>query len=129
LTTIKNKRWHCPPLILANIGKEGVKMKCISSAEMKHILNTEIPFDRLELNKGIYEFHEKDDMSLCVSMEDIEEDEGVVINDVLIFNVFVGDEYINIEGAYRKDGNNFVRANEGEDNLIDMLVTTWNKFV
>lgn len=104
-------------------------MKCISSAEMKHILNTEIPFDRLELNKGIYEFHEKDDMSLCVSMEDIEEDEGVVINDVLIFNVFVGDEYINIEGAYRKDGNNFVRANEGEDNLIDMLVTTWNKFV
>ena len=72
-------------------------MAKLSEKEMKQILQNEIPLESLEVDSGIWEFHEENDMSIGVSYEHI----GLGTHCVgYIFNLFVRGEYINISGVY-----------------------------
>lgn len=66
----------------------GVKM---TIKEMEQIIKTKIPFTELQKNNGIYEFYEKNNLSIGISYES--DDDG---NDIYVYNLFCNDDYINI---------------------------------
>lgn len=69
----------------------------LTEREMEQILQNEIPLESLEVDSGIWEFHEENDMSIGVSYEHI----GIGTHYVgYIFNLFIKGEYINIPGVY-----------------------------
>lgn len=71
-------------------------MAKITEKEMETILQNEIPLD-LEVDSGIFEFHECGNVSIGVSHEHI----GLGTHCVgYIFNLFVNGEYINIPSSY-----------------------------
>lgn len=82
----------------------------------KRIMN-EVPFSELEKNSGIFEFCEDSGKrSLGVSYEDSEDNK-----EVYIFNIFVGEEYINISGAGTKE-------NPLPEDVLYELSIQWNKY-
>ena len=71
-------------------------MAKITEKEMETILQNEIPLD-LEVDSGIFEFHECGNVSIGVSYEHI----GLGTHYAgYIFNLFVNGEYINIPSSY-----------------------------
>lgn len=91
--------------------------------KIKNSILTEVPFSSLEKNKGIFEFFEHGDnskgfnpenLSLGISYEDIDEEK-----DVYIYNIFAGEEYINISNRGSKE-------NPIPDEVLRELVETWN---
>lgn len=67
----------------------------MTRAELKHILETEVPLDELVIDSGIYEFHQDSTKSLGVSYE--HNDDG---RETYIVNVFSDGIYINVNGEY-----------------------------
>lgn len=78
--------------------------------EMENIFTMEIPLESLVVDSGIYEFHFEGDKSIGISYEHIE---GSL---VYIFNIFLGDEYINIGGEF-----------ESIYDAIETVTEEWNK--
>ena len=66
--------------------------------EMEKIFSSEIPKD-LEIDKGIYEFHSDGNKSIGVSYEHFL-DKNEEYSAGYIFNLFLEDEYINIDGVF-----------------------------
>ena len=92
---------------------EVCNMAKLTEKEMEQILQNEIPLESLEVDSGIWEFHEENDMSIGVSYEHI----GLGTHCVgYIFNLFVRDEYINISGEY-----------ESIFDAVKILTEEWNK--
>lgn len=87
----------------------------MTKKKLKDILD-EIPYNELVLDGGIYEFYTEDSLSMGISYEAFEEDPSIRI---YIFNIFVGDEYINISGSEPVI----------TDETINNLVRAWNKYV
>ena len=79
--------------------------------EMKNIFTMEIPLESLVVDSGIYEFHFEDDKSIGISYEHIEG------NLVYIFNIFLGKEYVNIDGEY-----------ENIYDAVEVVTEEWNKW-
>lgn len=72
-------------------------MAKITEKEMETILHNEVPLELIEIDSGIFEFHECANMSIGVSYEHI----GLGTHCVgYIFNLFVDGEYINIPNSY-----------------------------
>lgn len=86
--------------------------------KMKQILIDEVPWQEVteQKNKGICEFYEQNGKSLGISYEDIDDEK-----DVYIYNIFLGDEYINISNRGTKD-------NPITEELLNELVTEWNSY-
>lgn len=87
----------------------------------KDFIMKNIDFQLLVKNHGIYEFQISGDKSLGVSYEDMKEDDNSV-KAVYIYNLFCGDEYINISGYGTRD-------NLIPDKLLDELAERWNELV
>lgn len=87
--------------------------------KMKQIIIEEVPWQVLGWmkNKGIYKFHEQDGKSLGISYEDIDDEK-----DVYIYNIFLEDEYVNISNKGTKE-------NPITDELLNELVTEWNRVI
>ena len=79
--------------------------------EMENIFTMEIPLEGLAVDSGIWEFHVENNKSIGISYEDID---GKL---VYIFNIFVGDEYINIGGEY-----------ENIYDAVEIVTNEWNKW-
>jgi hypothetical protein len=91
----------------------GYNMAKMTEKEMKTILQNEIPLD-LEVDSGIFEFHECENVSIGVSYEHV----GLGTHCVgYIFNLFVNGEYINIPSSY----NNIYEATK-------VLTDEWNRW-
>lgn len=89
----------------------------MSIEEMKEIIMNEVPFSELQKDKGIYEFHENGEKSLGISYESgIDFDERT---DVYVYNVFIGEEYINVSGYGTKE-------NRLPEEVLNELVKEWN---
>lgn len=89
-------------------------MAKLTEKEMEQILQNEIPLESLEVDSGIWEFHEENDMSIGVSYEHI----GLGTHCVgYIFNLFIKREYINISGEY-----------ESIFDAVKILTEEWNKW-
>lgn len=84
----------------------------MTNTRMQEIINKEIPFNDLVKNSGIYEFYQGGSIAVGVSFE---EDE--MNNDTYIFNLFLQNEYININGTGRNQ------------ETINELVKTWNELL
>lgn len=91
--------------------------KLMTYEEMKQILLTEIPFDTLEMNSGIYEFHEVGFLSIGISYEDVYDP-----NEIYYYNLFWNDQYIDIGAIGTK-------AEPVNDNVIWKLVNNWNELL
>lgn len=89
--------------------------KLMTYEEMKQILLTEIPFDTLEKNRGIYEFHEVGFLSIGISYEDVYDP-----NDIYYYNLFWADQYIDIGAIGTK-------SEPVNDDAIWKLVNKWNE--
>ena len=85
--------------------------------EMKQLIETEVPFDSLKLNASVVEFYAADKLSIGISYET--DDEG---KECYIYNLFCGDEYINIAGAASKEEK--VNAD-----VLHELVDAWNWYI
>lgn len=73
-------------------------MAKITEKEMETILQNEIPLD-LEVDSGIFKFHECENVSIGVSYEHV----GLGTHCIgYIFNLFVNGEHVNIPGSYNK---------------------------
>jgi hypothetical protein len=70
----------------------------VTEKEMEEIFQNEIPLEGLAVDSGIYEFHIDGNKSIGISYENIQDDTPHI---GYIFNLFVGDEYINISGNYK----------------------------
>lgn len=93
-------------------------MAKLTEKEMEQILKNEIPLESLEVDSGIWEFYEENDMSIGVSYEHIDEHIGLGTHCVgYIFNLFVKGEYINISGEY-----------ESIFDAVKILTEEWNKW-
>jgi len=79
--------------------------------EMENIFTMEIPLEGLAVDSGIWEFHVENNKSIGISYEDID---GKL---VYIFNIFVDDEYINIDGEY-----------ENIYDAVKIVTNEWNKW-
>ncbi len=79
--------------------------------EMENIFAIEIPLEGLVADSGIYEFHEENGKSIGISYEH-NEDEKLIY----IFNIFFGDEYINISGEF-----------ESIYDAVETVTEEWNK--
>ena len=79
--------------------------------EMETIFSMEIPLEGLGVDSGICEFHMENNKSIGISYEDID---GEL---VYIFNIFVNDEYINIDGEY-----------ESIYDAVEIVTNEWNKW-
>lgn len=79
--------------------------------EMKDIFTTEIPLESLTVDSGIYEFHVEDGKSIGISYERVEE------KPVYIFNIFLGDEYVNISGEFERIFDS-----------VETVTNEWNKW-
>lgn len=66
----------------------------LTEKEMELIFQNEIPLEGLTIDSGIYEFHEDKGKSIGVSYERLGD------TPAYIFNIFIGDEYINISEAF-----------------------------
>lgn len=94
----------------------------MTKEQMKEIINNEVPFSDLQKNKGIFEFHfvmnevKGYEKSIGISYEDIDDE-----TDVYIYNIFLGDEYINISNRGTKE-------NPIPDEVIQELVDEWNLY-
>lgn len=91
---------------------------------MQQIFDTVLTPDflnNLKKNNGINEFYSEDNLSIGISFEDVDEYENVYI-----FNLFCKDEYINIEGVYQKQNNEFVNI-DGNTDLPEILTEHWNE--
>lgn len=91
-------------------------MSKMTVERMKEIIMSEVPFSELQKNKGIFEFHEENSKSLGVSYEDIDDKK-----DVYIYNIFLGEEYLNICGEGTME-------NPLPDEIVGELVEEWNKY-
>lgn len=94
----------------------------MTKEQMKEIINNEVPFSDLQKNKGIFEFHfvmnevKGYEKSIGISYEDIDDE-----TDVYIYNIFLGDEYINISNRGTKE-------NPIPDEVIQELIDEWNLY-
>lgn len=86
-------------------------MAKLKEEEMKQIFQNEIPIESLEIDNGIYEFHLEGDKSIGISYENIE---GKL---VYIFNLFLCNEYINIDGEF-----------ESIYDAVETVAEKWNKW-
>ena len=86
-------------------------MKTMTMEEMEQIFMIEIHLEGLEINSGIWEFHEEGNKSIGVSYENIEG------NLVYIFNLFVDGEYVNVCGEY-----------DSIYDAVEEVVKAWNKY-
>jgi hypothetical protein len=75
--------------------KEGGK--AMTEKEMREIFKNEIRLEDVKLGAGIYEFHIDGEKSIGVSYENIDCDTPHM---GYIFNIFVGDEYIDIPNDF-----------------------------
>lgn len=82
----------------------------MTAKEMEDIFTTEIPLEGLAVDSGIWEFHVENNKSIGISYEDID---GKL---VYIFNIFINDEYININGEY-----------ESIYDAVEAVTNEWNK--
>lgn len=92
--------------------------------KIKELILNEIPFQIIEKNKGIYEFGVEGSFSLGISFEDLKYFEELTLENVYIFNLFYGEEYINIPGAYRMDGEKFICIDGIKKEVGDNFVYT-----
>lgn len=69
----------------------------MTNKEMEQIFSTEIPLEGLDIDAGIYEFHNENGKSIGVSYEISEETK----TPIYIFNIFLEDEYINISEEFK----------------------------
>lgn len=65
----------------------------MNERDFKEFIIKNIDFKQLVKNHGIYEFRISDKISLGISYEDIDN-----LTDIYIYNLFYGNEYINISG-------------------------------
>ena len=79
--------------------------------EMENIFTLEIPLKSIVIDSGIYEFYEEKNKSIGISYENIEK------IPVYIFNLFINEEYINIEGEY-----------ESIYDAIENVTKAWNSW-
>lgn len=84
--------------------------------EMKQFIKKNINFNELKKNKGIYEFIIENNKSIGISYEDIDDKK-----DVFIYNLFVNNEYVNINGEGTKE-------NPLPDNILKELTQEFNKY-
>lgn len=91
--------------------------------KIKNAILKEVSFSKLEKNKGIYEFFKHGDnsksfnpenLSLGISYEDIDNEK-----DIYIYNIFAGEEYININAKGTKE-------NPIPNEVLKELTETWN---
>lgn len=68
----------------------------MTNKEMENIFKNEIPLKELVVDSGIFEFHEENGKSIGVSYEHNENG-----NLIYIFNIFLGEEYVNITGEFK----------------------------
>lgn len=89
--------------------------RIMTNEEMKKIIASEIPFNDLKKDGGIYIFYVDGDVNAGISYES---GDGPcdAVEDRYIFNLFVRDEYINVECF----GNGY------NDKTIHALVEAWN---
>lgn len=88
----------------------------ITIDEMRQLILSNITFSELEKNKGIYEFGNIKGKSIGISFEDMDDE-----SNVYIYNLFIDDEYINIENY----GNTKTPL---PNNVLYELTDYWNKF-
>ena len=62
-------------------------------------------------DSGITEFCFHENLSAGISFETLEEPDA---GEGYIFNLFLGDEYINLSGTFRKDGDGFMEFDTGK---------------
>lgn len=62
-------------------------------------------------DSGITEFCFHENLSAGISFETLEEPDT---GEGYIFNLFMGDEYINLSGIFRKDGGSFTEIDTGK---------------
>lgn len=79
--------------------------------EMEDIFAMEIPLEGLTVDSGIYEFHVKNHKSIGVSYEYIDD------KPVYVFNIFLGNEYINICGEFKSIYD-----------AVETVTNEWNKW-
>ena len=90
--------------------------------KMQAIIITEVPFADLQKNKGIFEFHfemnenKGYEKSLGISFEDKDDE-----TDIYIYNIFLGNEYVNI-------GNVGTKENPIPNKVLEELVEKWNRY-
>lgn len=90
-------------------------MAKLTEKEMETILHEEIPLDIIQVDNGIFEFHECENMSIGVSYEYV----GLGTPYAgYIFNLFVNGEYINIPGIYYSIYD-----------VVKVLTTEWNQLI
>lgn len=87
----------------------------LTEKEMREIFQNEIPpLEEIKIDSGICEFHKKGNKSIGVSYEHINFDTPHV---GYIFNLFIGEEYINISGDF-----------ENIYDAIKIVTEEWNKW-
>ena len=84
----------------------------MTTKEMENIFTMEIPLEGLVVDSGVYEFHLEENKSIGISYENIE---GKL---VYIFNIFLGDEYINICGEF-----------ESIYDAVEIVTEEWNRWL
>jgi hypothetical protein len=83
---------------------------------ISEFIKNQIPFNELKKGEGIFEtdFINNSEFTLGVSFEDNDDGE-----EVYIYNIFAGDEYINIAETGNKEN---ITPNAVIDEIIDMLL-------
>lgn len=88
------------------------KDRDMTTIEMKKVFQEEIPTDELVADSGIFEFHFENGKSIGVSYEHNENN-----NLGYIFNIFLGDAYVNISGEF-----------ENIFDAVEVVTNEWNKW-
>lgn len=86
---------------------------------MKELIEFNCPYDDMIKNNGIYEFYSEGRKSIGASFEDGEA--GDYDEERYVYNLFIGDEYINISAAGTAD-------NILPDPVLTEITNRWNEF-
>ena len=87
-------------------------MSKLTEKEMREILRDEVPLYLIQVDNGIFEFHEDGNMSIGISYEQL----GINCTGY-IFNLFKNGQYISIPNSY----NNIYDA-------VEVLTEEWNRW-
>lgn len=98
--------------------KTEVHSNIMTTEKIKSIIETEVPFDKLEKDQGIYEFHDDGNFSIGVSYES----EGPHGENMerYIYNLFFQGKYINISGYGTKE-------ELIPEDVLHEMVEKWNR--
>ena len=91
----------------------------MTAEKMREIIEKNISFDSLGKDKGICVFYEAGTLSVGISFESESPDGEEMAR--YIYNLFLGDEYVNIGGYGTLD-------NPLPDDVIQEMVQEWNVF-